>query len=272
VSAAACRVTRERSGRAVIPKGALLRALLVLRHIRMLLPEGSGTVVEVGSGSGYLTALLGLVGYRVVSTDVTQAFYLWQSALWEHLFGSRFRELAIEPSDLTEFGGRRSVEVVHVPWWKFVVTEPERLRLQVDIISANHTLCEMHPDALVYLLKVGRRWLEVADREFGGFVFEGYGSTLRRSIDDTNQVFAEQGFSPAFCDQSIQVLTLAATSTPFGPTICERIVKGREELDRRKAVGLADVGAYQESLAQGTSVLTDDEKFWRYLHGHSHYG
>jgi hypothetical protein len=272
VSEAVTQVTLARSGRQVIPRGSLLRAILVLRHIRILLPRSAGTVVEVGAGSGYLTALLGLVGYRVFSTDVTQAFYLWQSAFWHHLFGDQFRELATQQLGLTDFTEDGSTSVIHVPWWKFFVLESQRIRLAVNVVSANHMLCEMHDDAFLYLVELCRQWFSTGDVHPAALVVEGYGSTLHRSIDNANAALANRGFSHAFGDQLIQIITLGGATTRSGQELAAQTIRGRQVLEQRKTVDLSAVRAYQQSLATEADVYTDDEKFWRYLYGSDHYG
>jgi hypothetical protein len=79
-------MTAHYYGRRQVPRSAMLRALNVVRHIRYLYPEPPAVVFEVGAGSGYVGALLVELGYSYAATDITQAFYLFQShmlACWQ---------------------------------------------------------------------------------------------------------------------------------------------------------------------------------------------
>jgi len=102
ISKAVIEMTASRFGKRILPKGALLRAFASFRYIRSIAAPQETTILEAGPGSGYLGALLALVGYRYAATDIAQGFYLQQSNLWEQLFGDRLVELATSPQDLSE--------------------------------------------------------------------------------------------------------------------------------------------------------------------------
>jgi hypothetical protein len=253
-------LTEARYGRRIVPKGALLRALPVFRHIRMLEPDPSALIVEIGPGSGYLTALLGLSGYSVISTDVAQAFYLWQSTLWHHLFGERFVDLATDPRAFAECP---TGAVVNVPWWKFTTLEPARIALPIDVVTANHVLCEMHLDAFTYLVRLCRQWF--SSHRNGKLMFEGPGSALLRNPVDALKSFNQHGINTVLADSQIHVMAMASGAADA------RIKTGRAALARSQKHGFDEVRAMQLKALDGQELWTDDERFWRMLHGAEHY-
>jgi hypothetical protein len=198
VANAVLRLTTEVYGKPKIPKDALTRALNVLRQVRHLYPEGGATVLEIGGGSGYVAALLCLAGYRVVTTDIAQAFYLFQNHLMNTLMPGKVIELANDPRSFSDMDYIESGSLIHVPWWKFVLPNPD-FNLPVDLVTANHCLCEMHPRALAYTLKVCVVMLTKRGDQ-STFLFEGWGSTTRNPIWTVHKAFAEQGFSIAHSD------------------------------------------------------------------------
>jgi hypothetical protein len=72
--------------------------------------------------------------------DAAQAFYLYQKKLWSDIFGSDY-------FDYSESTSRPdSAKVTHIPWWQFAnlsIPIPD-----VDVVTINHALCEMHPQAV----------------------------------------------------------------------------------------------------------------------------
>ena len=101
----------------------LLRAIYQARLVTAFNPA---SVLEVGPGSGYLGAMLMLAGYRYSAVEVSQAFYLCQSNLWE--------AVGLRPH-------------VHFTWWQWADEMPTR----AELVTANHVLCEMHPYAVGFL-------------------------------------------------------------------------------------------------------------------------
>lgn len=69
----------------------ILSAIFIGRAIEARIQNPSQhTVFEVAAGSGYLACVLALKGFRVITTDATQAFYLFQNHLYSTLFGNDF--------------------------------------------------------------------------------------------------------------------------------------------------------------------------------------
>ena len=170
---------------------ALLRALHVLRLIKIVTGDSRPTVLEVGPGSGYLAMLLVMEGYPYIGTDVVQAFYLYQNRMLSQVAKS-LRELAAEDGDVLNVEQPAPGTAIHIPWWKWVTLTPEKVRLSAGIMTSNHVLCEMHPSSMAYLSVVGPRIL--SNHPGGGkFIFEGWGYDLLHSRELVARKFAEHG-------------------------------------------------------------------------------
>lgn len=220
---------------------SLLRSFNVLRYIRYIYPKGS-TVLEIGGGSGYLGALLIHFGYKYISTDISQAFYVWQSHLFEK-FGKIY-ELAVEEDFNLEDG------CVHIPWWKFYVKNP-LFSFRPDVITCNHCLCEMHPHALIFLLKLSKQILN------GVFLFEGWGSHLQCNEDACGTRFKEQGFNLAYKDEKIVCYSLNKDD------IRPKIEDGKAQLKIENKFD--DIMSYICALIPEKMGMSDDEQFLSYI-------
>jgi hypothetical protein len=133
------RLAQARFSRRMQVTTTLLRALY---QARLVSHFDASTVLEVGPGSGYLGLLLMMSGCQYVAVDSCQAFYLWQNLLWE--------AMDEKPQ-------------AHLTWWEWADYEIK----DVDLITANHVLCEMHPNAVAFL---GYRAQRVPN-----LVFDGWG-------------------------------------------------------------------------------------------------
>ena len=84
--------------------------------------------------------LLANDGHQYFAMDAAQAFYLYQKKLWSDIFGSDY-------FDYSESTSRPdNTKVTHIPWWRFAnlsIPIPD-----VDVVTINHALCEMHPTAV----------------------------------------------------------------------------------------------------------------------------
>lgn len=138
----------------VTPRGSLVRAQYsyraILDHFKA---RPFATIVEIGPGSGYLSAMLNMGGFTVIPIEVTQAFYIWQSTLFSNLLGSHFYA-PLAPVDWT-----KPARVCHTPWWEFYRADTEILDSQkVDLVVANHCLTEMSVEAAMYIARLCRQW------------------------------------------------------------------------------------------------------------------
>ena len=122
-------------------KHALTRSLYQYQLLMKNRPhDGPLRILEIGPGSGYLGLLLANDGHQYFAMDSAQAFYLYQKKLWSDLYGSDY-------FDYSDSSSRPdSAKVTHIPWWQFAnlsIPIPD-----VDVVTINHALAEMHPQAV----------------------------------------------------------------------------------------------------------------------------
>jgi len=122
-------------------KYALTRSLYQYQLLMKNRPhDGPLRILEIGPGSGYLGMLLANDGHQYFAMDAAQAFYLYQKKLWSNIYGTDY-------IDFSESSSRPdSAKVTHIPWWRFAnlsIPIPN-----VDMVTINHALCEMHPTAV----------------------------------------------------------------------------------------------------------------------------
>ena len=126
------------------PQNTLLMHIYQLRLINHLLPE-SKNILEIGSGSGYLSLLLALKDKTVNSTDVFQPHYIFESFLYS-IFNV-CNELVIEKNFTQE---KRKIN--HIPWWKF--NKLDGSEFECDLLVMNHAICELNSLSLRYILSL----------------------------------------------------------------------------------------------------------------------
>ena len=122
-------------------KHALTRSLYQYQLLMKNRPhDGPLRILEIGPGSGYLGMLLANDGHQYFAMDAAQAFYLYQKKLWSDIYGADY-------FDYSESTSRPdSAKVTHIPWWQFAnfsIPIPD-----VDVVTINHALAEMHPQAV----------------------------------------------------------------------------------------------------------------------------
>jgi hypothetical protein len=197
-------------GRRAHATSALLRAIHVLRLIKVATGDERPAVLEVGPGCGYLGMLLVMEGYPYIGTDVAQAFYLYQSHLMSYV-AKDFKELAVDDGDIMSLEAPKPGTAIHIPWWKWVTLTPEKIKLSVGIMTCNHCLCEMHPGSLGYLASVSSRIL--AHHPGGGkFVFDSWGYDLLHSEMSILAKFSEFGYRLCHNEPGVSGMVLANNS------------------------------------------------------------
>ena len=197
----------EQYGRRAHATSALLRALHVLRLIKIVTGDERPAVLEVGPGCGYLGMLLVMEGYPYMSTDVAQAFYLYQSHMLSHV-AKDLKELAIEDGDILSLKTPKPGTAIHIPWWKWVTLTPEKISLSAGIMTSNHCLCEMHPSSVGYLAAVSSRIL--ANHPIGGkFIFDSWGYDLLHGEYTVLAKFSEHGFRLCHNETAVSAMALA---------------------------------------------------------------
>lgn len=286
-------------GRPMVTRASLLRAIGTLRHLRYLVGDERPPVLEVGCGSGYLTALLALDGFPVIAHDITQGFYLYQHLLWSSLAPAGVRQVVESDARLVQLSPPAPGEVVHVPWWRFYDPDFAATSLAAGIVTCNHALCEMHPRSLYYLLILSRQ-LMANHGAPAAFAFESYGTDANVPPWYVNSRFYRYGFGMCHNDAGITVFADRET-TPhvaaypntdfhnlpdaaairrfgeqqigvawepvgFAPPLnpwSARVQGGRQIL--RPTVDLETVQAALKDLYGPDLGPTDDERFWNLI-------
>jgi hypothetical protein len=284
ISAEVASLTERRFGRRLLPKGALTRAFISFRCIRAISEPGT-TVFEIGPGSGYLGALLGVTGFNYVATDVTQGFYIYQSILWEHLFRDKFIELATDPRGLDKFGALAPGTILHVPWWKYNVDRPQNLKLDAQVVTSNHALAEMHHVAFMYALKLSRSWLAYPGLRY--FFIEHPGAELTRTREQIKTAFKDLKYELMFEEWPISVFATnnhgyscyeaRQEPAPEEPNavasnlIAERLVANRSKLVNERRISFEAVTELQRNLMGGGDTRNPDECYYQYIFGDDYY-
>jgi len=178
--------TERHFGRPIRPWSAPFSALKMFRIITALaqrLGKEKFTVLEIGPGSGYLGALLHNSGYRHISMDNTQAFYLWQNRLYQELAGTEFEEFCHDGSRLVDDPSKK---ILHIPWWRFLEMDKD-CPFSADFVVCDHAINELSDPALWVVLRVAADMLRKSDN--GMFLFSEMGVSLKG--DSGEFVFAE---------------------------------------------------------------------------------
>jgi hypothetical protein len=192
------------------PTAALLRAIHVLRLIKIVTGSARPTVLEVGPGCGYLAMLLIMEGFPYVGTDVVQAFYLYQHQMLS-LVAKDLRELVVENHNILTVDQPEAGTAIHIPWWKWVTLTPERISLSAGIMTSNHVLCEMHPSSMAYLAVVGRKIL--SNYPGGGkVVFDNWGYDLLHSHETVAKKFADNGLHVCHDEDTMTAIILTESA------------------------------------------------------------
>lgn len=197
----------ENYGRRAHATSALLRALHVLRLIKVVTGDERPAVLEVGPGCGYLGMLLVMEGYPYIGTDVAQAFYLYQSHMLSHV-AKDFKELATGDGDILSIETPKPGTAIHIPWWKWVMFTHDKIKLSVGIMTSNHCLCEMHPHSMAYLAAVASHIL--GSYPGGGkFIFDSWGYDLLHGEITVLTKFSEFGFRLCHNETAVSGMALA---------------------------------------------------------------
>jgi SAM-dependent methyltransferase len=262
-----------------IPRESLLDALHICRHIKYLYPDQKPSVLEVGPGSGYLGALLLLLDHEYASTDITQAFYLYQNHLLHEFTGGRFLELAI--ADQTPLNPK----AFHLPWWVFYLPDGNP-PVSAQVITCNHALCEMHPHARAYVLKIASKQLQ--QRRDGALVFFSFGSPILHPVRDVIRSAFNVGLRVAHHDDRITVMVgenHPAADQCFHLTRAEQvtddfhlpifvnekglinraIAAGRKMTAEHGTIGLEQVDAILSGALGTKRGKTDDQRFLDFI-------
>lgn len=240
------RFTQQRFGTRILPTAALLSSINVFRHLRYICKEQRPTVLETGPGCGYLGLLLSMAGFRYVSTDVTQAFYLYQSQLMRFAFGQKFVELAQCDDDLTATA-IADQHIIHVPWWKFYAPDFNAVRLEFDVLTGNAMFAEMHPLAFAYVLGLTRH-MHARKPAMPMVVFKDWGYALANMPTwYLNSRFYGHGYALCHYDRSIIAYALQNSPLSVGAAEFPRVGIGNaHDVDSIRELGKMTIGTAWE--------------------------
>jgi hypothetical protein len=110
------------------------------------------SVIEIGGGSGMLGLLAKYFGINYTTFDITNAFAIHQSCLYETLFKKDFNNLGsvenkkyIEAEKLLD----SKASITFLPWWHFLNTDISLPKY--DIVIMNHCFYEIKKNALLFI-------------------------------------------------------------------------------------------------------------------------
>lgn len=194
--------SRKKYGHGIIVKATMLSSMNVLRRIKCLtVSENLPTIFEVGGGTGILGALLYETGYKYISTDITQAFYMTQNNLWEGLFPECVEESLNSVENLNEIVMEK---IIHIPYWK--LWELRCNELEADIMVANHCLTEMHPWSLHFYLSYGK-WL-MRNSKYKLFIAQSAGRFNSGNFEYLLKSFHEMGYALLYSEKDFVIFSL----------------------------------------------------------------
>jgi hypothetical protein len=231
--------------------GTLIGAVFHLRSVQALFPQG-GTILEAGPGSGLTSALLAQAGYGVVAADITQGFYLAQNHLF-HAFGLPVTELATDPRGLADFRAVVPGSVVHTPWWKYMLPQPD-FAPGFDGVVANGVLCEMAHSALVYNLQLWRGLFDAADKPCALFSHCLGAPDATGGYERLEATRKRLSFVIAYGDANITVFTTR------GNAACNAYRERMARPGNTDTRTFASDNVFQARLAQSTAALAAEPR------------
>lgn len=266
----------------IIVKAPMLCSMDVLRRIRNLTKtEKLPTIFEIGGGNGVLGIMLYKSGYKYISTDITQAFYLTQNNLWEGLFPNIVNECMDSLEGLNEIVNQK---ILHIPYWK--LWDLRNSDLEADIVVSNHNLAEMNIHSLRFYLQYGKRLLRNSSYKL--FIAQSAGSLFTKGTwDYLLWAFDEMGYSLLYIDESYVICclkekenitpidiqeVLKKANTKFGrfpvfkntnDKTAADFVAANQKVDAMEKVSLNEIEAFFHSL--DNIYDSPDEEFMHYI-------
>lgn len=249
-------VSKELTGHSIVVKAPLLSSLYALRRLRLIAPPSERiTVMELGGGAGILAAMLHEEGYRYISTDVTQAFYLTQNNLWNALYPGQVHECLDG-----EFGldGVAPEAMVHIPWWK--LWEMRKSDLQADIIIANHCLCEMHPHSLRFYLKWGKHLMRNSCYKL--LLAQGPGTLMFRDMDYLFGMFKQCRYSVLYANTEY-IVACSDDKDDYSPLPWQDVFRTEDDKKNGHWISQALVNNVNESDPTVAKLLAGEQQVKR---------
>ncbi len=140
-------------------------------------------------------------GYRYISTDVAQAYYLTQNNLWEALFPGCIEEcLETVKNDDTVC----HESILHIPYWN--LWELRNCSMEADIMVANHCLTEMHQRSLQFYLAFGRQLMR--NSQYKLFIAQSPGYFNTGNIRYLFESFDGMGYELIYSEKDFVIFRL----------------------------------------------------------------
>ncbi len=219
-------------------------------------------------------------GYKYISTDVTQAFYLTQNNLWEGLFPGCVRECLESIENLDEIGAE---EIVHVPYWE--MWDLRNADLEADIMVANHCLTEMAENSLRFYLQYGKRLMR--NSKYKLLIAQNPGSLRFRSLEYLIKTFDIMGYAllysygdylvfclkdkegiiPANMKKVLKAIRHRSTEIPKYENALDQtarlIISGKQKIQDMPKVSLKEIEEFFRSIDK--KIDSPDEEFVHYI-------
>ena len=157
----------------------------ILCELQRRLGGGPLSILEVGGGSGYLSALLAMAGNTVITSDNSQGLHLFQHCLFEECFGDRYGNWLHGHADAL------SKQIQLLPWWDYLDLRRNH-DMTVDVAISNNNLGEMNPNALAYTVRVAKQLMQRSKVKL--FVFTSPGTPMHQDINGIHAAFLRAGF------------------------------------------------------------------------------
>ena len=107
-------------------------------------------VFEIGGGSGMLGHMCFRKGYKYTNFDITQSFYVFNSAVYSTMYGKQFFDSHKHQQNDSALENVHSSKISLIPWWHFINTEFELPNF--DVVVMNHCFFEISRKAINFIL------------------------------------------------------------------------------------------------------------------------
>lgn len=184
--------TKEKYAKDFLVKAPIVDAAFICRIIKSIESREKITITEIGAGSGMLGAYLLNEGYKYRCIEVTQAFYLLQNRLlpW---FALATDELVTDPFNDSQF--------THFPYWK--VWEYKNEVVDTDIFTCNHALLEMSMSAILFYLRIAKKWMEKS--ALGFFLVRSWGWSTLSKKEEVVSLFIDENYELVYMDNERRI-------------------------------------------------------------------
>lgn len=181
-------------------RNTITRCLISKRIIDNFLNKKS-SILEIGPGSGYLACFAYEYDIKYYGMEVTQAFYLYQSKFYKKAYNKDYTNFAVTKAEK---------KINQIPWWEWVTN---KIKIKFDLIVANHVLCEMHSNSLIYTFKKSIDLFNNPDEKI--IVSEGIGSREFSSPEHVVYSLRKIGWNLVHANENIYIFVHNSSSKKF---------------------------------------------------------